>query len=220
MHSKISGELSPSYLFYADIVARRIHDFNPACKIVILLREPISRALSQHSIFIGAKREFLSFDAAICAEQDRQAQGWEYAWAYRSLGLYAAGVNSYLTTFGVDQVWVGLYDDLSAGPQTTFDSICDFLEVRRHSIPESLAAHQSPISVGPLRKLSRTAAGAVARKIAPRTVLKWARNLDRKFDSRISGGATFDQLRSLYRADVEALDQLLPTLNLRRRWRY
>ncbi|WP_421702451.1 sulfotransferase family protein [Aliiroseovarius sp.] len=39
----LTGEASPSYI----AVPERIHAFNPNCKIIIALREPVSRAVSQ-----------------------------------------------------------------------------------------------------------------------------------------------------------------------------
>ena len=40
---KLTGEASPSYI----AVPERIHAFNPNCKIIIVLRDPVSRAVSQ-----------------------------------------------------------------------------------------------------------------------------------------------------------------------------
>ncbi len=39
----LTGEASPSYI----IMPERIHAFNPACKIIISLRDPVARAVSQ-----------------------------------------------------------------------------------------------------------------------------------------------------------------------------
>lgn len=216
------GEISPSYLFYATQVAPRIHAFNPDCKIIVLLREPVSRALSQHAIFSAAGRESLSFHKAIREETYRLEHGSDYGRAYKSLGLYYESVQTYLSIFGPDQVWVGLYDDLLAHPQTTFDSICRFLDIPSHSIDGGTKIHQSPLSVGPLLRLSRTRLGNIITHLIPRSVRRWLRLQDHRIKLAAEKHRQKDVklLHKFYSNDIAKLDQLLPNLGIKERWNY
>ncbi|MFM9056644.1 MAG: sulfotransferase domain-containing protein, partial [Bacteroidota bacterium] len=46
---RLRGEASVSYLYYP-AVAKRLYDYNPSAKIIIVLREPISRAQSHYGM--------------------------------------------------------------------------------------------------------------------------------------------------------------------------
>jgi hypothetical protein len=220
--SQCCGEISPSYLFYAAKTASRIHMFNPDCKIVILLREPASRALSQHAIFTAAGRENLTFKDALEREVSRLYQGWEYGWAYKGLGLYHEAVRTYLCTFGPEKVWVGLYDDLQAFPQKTFNSICSFLGLDTYPIDSDTKVHQSPPSIGPLLQLSRTKMGRIAIRLTPERMKRWLRFQDDLLKRALEkhGQREIKRLRTFYAEDIVKLDELLPTLGIKARWNY
>jgi hypothetical protein len=48
--SLITGESTPSYLLYSDLVLPRLKLYVPWCKIIIILRNPIERAYSQYEM--------------------------------------------------------------------------------------------------------------------------------------------------------------------------
>lgn len=222
LENQCCGEISPSYLFYATQVAPRIYTFNPDCKIIVLLREPVSRALSQYAIFSAAGREPLSFHEAIREETFRLERGSDYGRAYKSLGLYYESMRTYLRTFGPDQVWVGLYDDLLAYPQMTFDNICQFLNIPLHPIDGGIKVHQSPLSVGPLLRFARTKPGNIITRLTPSPVRRWLRLQDRRMKLATEKHRQKDirLLHKFYSSDIAKLDQLLPTLGIKKRWDY
>ncbi len=72
-HGQMSvGEASPSYMFVPD-VAPRLHQYNPALKLIFALRDPVERAFSHYSMAVKAGVESLPFAEALQAEEGRLA---------------------------------------------------------------------------------------------------------------------------------------------------
>ena len=67
--AKVRGEKSTSYLC-SEVAARRIHACYPDAKIVIVLREPVARALSNHRFSTAHGFETLSAWEAFEREDD------------------------------------------------------------------------------------------------------------------------------------------------------
>ncbi len=65
---KLSLDITPGYLVNADKTAKRIYDYNPNIKIIVLLRNPIARAYSAWQMY----RKFCASD-----------RDWFYKWAQR-----------------------------------------------------------------------------------------------------------------------------------------
>ena len=74
------GEKSPDLLYYYDESIPVIRDVLGEPKIIIALRDPVSRAFSAYNFMVGQGRETLSFDDALAAEEDRLADNWEFIW--------------------------------------------------------------------------------------------------------------------------------------------
>ncbi len=70
---KLVGEATPSYMF-APHVAERLHRYNPALKLIFVLRDPVERAFSHYSMVVKAGVEPLPFGEALLAEEGRLSQ--------------------------------------------------------------------------------------------------------------------------------------------------
>lgn len=221
-----SGEISPSYLYYATTVAPRIHAFQQDVKIIILLREPAIRALSNHDQFSRSGRESLPFRAALAAEPARMASGWEHGWAYTGLGLYHDAVVAYLDVFAREQLWIGLYEDLARSPLDTFHAICDFLGIRRMAPATTDNINRGKNVIGPITRLSRTKWGLRARAVVSPALRQTIRTSDLRSASnrRLQNPALKNELarlrRQVFAPDVRKLDRLLPQLSIIDRWGY
>lgn len=88
-------DASTSYLYYADEAIDNIRRISSSPKIIIILRDPVKRAVSQYQLMLREGRETLGFAEAIDREPERIEQGWEYAWHYRSVGQYLKHVHKY-----------------------------------------------------------------------------------------------------------------------------
>ena len=151
--SKFALDSTPSYL-YDHKVPCRIHGFQPKAKIIILLREPVSRAFSAYNMYKQAfgnawfaeqlvnfdkktKEFFLpiaegafspSIDYFLEYELDiisGNKSGEEPALIRR--GVYAPQVRRYVELFGLDNVLILFSADLKNKTEETVDRVFSFL---------------------------------------------------------------------------------------------
>lgn len=97
------GEMSPPYLWDED-AAQRIHDFNPALKLIAILRQPVERLYSYY-LFLVQRGSLVdcTFAEALKKRPDLKARGNYYTHLSRFLAL-----------FPQEQLKIMLYDDLMA----------------------------------------------------------------------------------------------------------
>jgi hypothetical protein len=126
------GELSTSYL--SDLSApARVHSYVPSARILISLRDPVQRALSNHrheirlGNFIGSD---LSFEA-----------GLENNPMYLEQGLYATHLKRWLDYFPMDQVHVLLLEEIRNNSIAVARSVYDFLGVDDSYEPKCLTRY-------------------------------------------------------------------------------
>ncbi|GAA6138767.1 hypothetical protein NBRC116583_25140 [Arenicella sp. 4NH20-0111] len=132
------GEASTAYLYFPDI-PDNIHAELPNCKIIALVRNPTERALSLwgHQIREGLEED--SLEQAIKQElagTTRSVSGVEYGFNYCRQGLIADNIDSYISSFGKNNVYIADYQQLRTDPQELINQICDFLDVPPHRISE------------------------------------------------------------------------------------
>jgi hypothetical protein len=93
------GDASSDYLYFHHYTAQAIRDTVGDIPILILLRDPVERAFSAYNNMLRDQREKLPFGEALKAEEERLAENWDWMWAYKSGGLYAAQVKTFQSTF-------------------------------------------------------------------------------------------------------------------------
>lgn len=119
------GEICPSYSL--DGASANIYRHNPQAKIIILLREPVSRAYSNYQHLVRDGRENGDFEDALVAEEDRLAQGWEWFWGLKRNSLYSELLKEYVETFGKENVKVVLFEDFVKSQQQYVREVMDFI---------------------------------------------------------------------------------------------
>lgn len=123
------ADVSPSYL-QEPPAAARIKAFAPDARIVILLREPAAKIMSQYTHLWAEGRETLPFEAAFAESARRRAAGWSTMFDYEAGGRYAEAVARYLDLFGPDRVMVLLFEELVAEDPAARRALEAFLGVR------------------------------------------------------------------------------------------
>jgi hypothetical protein len=137
------GEVSPSYLYFAE-VSNQIKEELSDTKIIIVLRNPIEKAFSQYMHLVRDNREVLQFYDALMAEKERISQGWAAIWRYAESSLYCYRLQKYLDVFGDRHVRIFLYDDLARSPERLMRELLEFIEVDpQHPIDLSKAQNRS-----------------------------------------------------------------------------
>ena len=131
-----AGEASPWYL-YSTAASAEIKAFEPAARIVIMLRNPVDVMYSQHSQLVFNQREDLTdFGAALDAEPERLAGLRIPADAIRPEALYyrksvrfPEQIRRYLDVFGRDAIHYIVFDDLVADAGAVYRSTLEFAGV-------------------------------------------------------------------------------------------
>ncbi|TDT43466.1 sulfotransferase domain-containing protein [Halospina denitrificans] len=149
-------EASPTYLFRPK-VPERLYEYNPTLKIIILLREPISRAYSAWNMYrqwseegfvpwaiqndpYGRKESRIyqvffkngcpSFSDYINIEMDLINEGdAEDEPTLLRRGIYKPQIERYIDAFGSKRVLVLGFNELKTAPETVLKKCYDFLGV-------------------------------------------------------------------------------------------
>jgi hypothetical protein len=138
-------ESSPYYMYHPRAMSRIATDL-PDVKLVVLVRDPVERAYSQHAheIARGFERE-RDFGAALALEAARLHRQEErlaadpgyYSFAhqhhaYRGRGEYARYLTTMAQHVGRDRIHVVESERFFAQPAVVYDEVLDFLGLPRH----------------------------------------------------------------------------------------
>lgn len=130
----VRADVSHGYL-PSPWASERIWNLNPAMKMTVCLREPVSRSFSAYldGLKNGRYPESTSFDEAV-----------EIDPTILDHSRYATHLSRYLYVFGRDQILPLAFDDLSKDPQRIANQLFDFLEVDRIPMTRKLTSRQMP----------------------------------------------------------------------------
>jgi len=133
----LRGEFSTSYLYDVGSAAR-IHRLYPDAKIVVVLRDPIDRALSQfiNNLKDGSESIGMPLVAALQNRADYVAQG-----------LYYQQLSRYIDLFTIENVLVLLYEDIKSDPLIFIRKIYGFIGVDDQYIPRALYKKVNPARI-------------------------------------------------------------------------
>lgn len=124
---KAIGESSTTYLANPEC-AKRIYDYNPGMKIIVILRNPIDRAFSNYRMYVDWGLENKPFSRVVSDELSGKKVNQPQGRKYLELGKYYESIREYLNVFGEDQVKVFLYEDFKE-PRKLYKQVFNFLEV-------------------------------------------------------------------------------------------
>ncbi len=128
----VIGEISNSYMVCPS-AAGRIHATFPDAKLLVLLRNPISRIWSQYLMNLRegrtAEKDFLN---EITSDYKQEVKGWGVTHLYHELGLYAAQIENFLTYFPREQLKVLVFEDYKQTPELVLKEVFEFLGISNH----------------------------------------------------------------------------------------
>ena len=140
-------EASPYYMFHPAVPARIAHDL-PDVRVLVLLRDPVSRAFSAYKHEFARGFESMPFEEALAAEPDRLAGEGEKLLAdpayvsfshqhqaYLARGRYAEQLERLGATIGRDRILVLDSTDYFKRPDEGLSQVLDFLGLS--AIPHS-----------------------------------------------------------------------------------
>ncbi|MAE69495.1 MAG: sulfotransferase [Gemmatimonadetes bacterium] len=143
---RIRGEATPIYMYWSS-TPRRIWQYNPSMKWILILRNPIERAYSHWNMETQRNAERLPFFAAIEQERARVRTHLPHQHrrhSYIDRGYYCEQIRRIWHLFSQERTLILRNEELRRQPQATIHKICDFLGAARMRIDVSLTAHELP----------------------------------------------------------------------------
>jgi tetratricopeptide (TPR) repeat protein len=136
----LTGEASPSY-FDSREAPERLYSLFPEAKLIVLLRNPVDRAISQFYRLTDLNWEARSLDRVISDEIERLNQNPEYIIGeepgnYLARGRYIEFIKNWRTFFPREQLLILKSEDFYAGAATTVKQVLEFLDLPEYQLSE------------------------------------------------------------------------------------
>lgn len=125
----IAGEITPLYMYWRPSIAR-IHAYNPDAKIIVLLRNPVSRAYSQWGHYMRKGIPFAPFESRIKKEVKklRRNPGFQSGrLSQLARSRYGAQIREIKALFPPDQVMFIKAEAFFKSQLPVTDDVCRFL---------------------------------------------------------------------------------------------
>lgn len=208
----VRGEASTSYLSHPD-VALSIKAVSPDARIVIMLRDPISRAYSNYWNNVREGFETRTFEQAIAEEREGDAGRWGVSSLYIDCGVYADRTARYLDVFG-EHVLVLFFEEFVEETREHLTRTLAFIGVEPSTLDGiDLDTHNAfalPKNAVGARILRSSTARSAARRLLPRSARAYGRSmLVRPAEKPQMDAETRRDLHLIYRPDVEELTRLI-----------
>jgi hypothetical protein len=143
----LTGEGCPDYLVHP-LAPYRVRGLLPDVRMIVLLREPVERAISHHNHMVDVGIEDLPFEEAIEREPERLARDLarldrfplhrceEFLnYSYLARGRYAEQLEVWFSAFHRDQFLIMDSESLFADTEATLARACEFLGLPAHRLP-------------------------------------------------------------------------------------
>jgi len=209
-----AGEVSPSYLHEPGVVARA-KSYAPDLRVLVSLRDPVERALSQHRHMVREgliSPDDLSFETALDTNP-----------TYVEQGLYAGHLSRWVAAFGRDRLHAVLMEDIKHDSAAVVRRLYEFLEITPTFVPGEIdePRNKSYVIRNPAVHTAVTTARLALTHVAGDRAWKSLGNMGLRrlyhgFNRAESSAViptprpeTLERLRQRFRPDVEALEELL-----------
>lgn len=128
---RLLGEVTPAYMSWPE-APTRIARYNPAMKIIMALRNPVTRAYSQWNMARQSRREPLGFLDALKVESERMRvmpPVIARRFTYVDRGRYVKQLRRMWGHIPREQTMVIRSEDLLRSPVTVLASVAEFLDI-------------------------------------------------------------------------------------------
>ncbi len=131
------GEITPFYLFHPR-APERIHAVIPRAKIIVLLRDPVERTISQ--VFHAKRHGFekLDIEGALNSEKERLEKGDNYSLqkhSYVARSRYLEQIERYERLFPRENILVLKSEELFNRTNLVWEQIQEFIKVKKCPLP-------------------------------------------------------------------------------------
>ena len=133
--NKLKVHCAVNYLYFSKMSSERIHNYNPEAKIIVCLREPVSRAISAYKYSIRTLRESNDFSESLRLEKQNRLKSLREKAdnAYISHGNYAEQLTDYIQYFPDSKIHYIVFEELIKPDKQSnvMSDLCEFLGLSR-----------------------------------------------------------------------------------------
>jgi hypothetical protein len=126
-------EATPSYLFRANTTAQRMQRCVPRAKLIIMLRDPVQRAISHYNHSMRNGTETRSPEVALTSAQGQRNRQPN---PYKQRGLYAEQIREFLRFYDRSQLLILKSELFFRNPKTVFHATQEFLNINPIPLPD------------------------------------------------------------------------------------
>ncbi|XP_056359207.1 heparan sulfate glucosamine 3-O-sulfotransferase 4 [Oenanthe melanoleuca] len=128
LEGQITMEKTPSYFVTAE-APRRIHSMAKDTKLIVVVRDPVTRAISDYTQTLSKKPEIPTFE--VLAFKNRTLGLIDASWSAIRIGLYALHLENWLQYFPLSQILIVSGERLITDPAGEMAKVQDFLGLKR-----------------------------------------------------------------------------------------
>ncbi|EPQ05111.1 Heparan sulfate glucosamine 3-O-sulfotransferase 4 [Myotis brandtii] len=125
---QITMEKTPSY-FVTNEAPKRIHSMAKDIKLIVVVRNPVTRAISDYTQTLSKKPEIPTFE--VLAFKNRTLGLIDASWSAIRIGLYALHLENWLQFFPLSQILFVSGERLIVDPAGEMAKVQDFLGLTR-----------------------------------------------------------------------------------------
>lgn len=206
---QLLGEASTFYTFFPEFrgTAERLYDYNPALKLLYVMRQPVERIISHYTHNLVREIDTRSPDVAVFQDPH---------YIYRS--RYAVQIRPYLELFGPDNVLLLVFEEYKADQIATLYRIAEFLGLdplpfdQTDTTPQHQSVGQPYLRSETLRNFTHTDVFQKMRSVVPAAIRQPIRHklLSNKIETKPDFSP--DTRRALWRMledDVNSIEGML-----------
>ncbi|XP_042293660.1 heparan sulfate glucosamine 3-O-sulfotransferase 2-like [Sceloporus undulatus] len=128
LEGQLTMEKTPSY-FVTNEAPKRIHAMAKDSKLIVVVRDPVTRAISDYTQTLSKKPEIPTFE--VLAFKNRTLGLIDASWSAIRIGIYALHLESWLQYFPLSQIHFVSGERLITDPAGELAKVQDFLGLRR-----------------------------------------------------------------------------------------
>ncbi|XP_075421745.1 uncharacterized protein LOC142463193 [Ascaphus truei] len=125
---QITMEKTPSY-FVTNEAPQRIHSMAKDTKVIVVVRNPVTRAISDYTQTLSKKPEIPTFE--VLAFKNRTLGLIDASWSALRIGIYALHLESWMQYFPLSQILFVSGERLISNPAEEMAKVQEFLGLRR-----------------------------------------------------------------------------------------
>jgi GR25 family glycosyltransferase involved in LPS biosynthesis len=140
-NGKLQGEATPAYLV-KPIAHRRMHKCVPNAKLIILLRDPVKRALSAYNHAVRVNKGFWDVDVTASFEENIKRSLANKPLLFIETGKYIEHIEQLLTYYSREQILILISEEMRATPQQVYKQVFDFLGINSLDLEHNASINQ------------------------------------------------------------------------------